>query len=67
MKEYGEAKFQGHSFLIFSLDYSYQPEALATLPPYPPWDPLNKEQGKLHSHFGENIHLYFLPPPGIET
>jgi hypothetical protein len=28
---------------------------------------LNKEQGKLHSHFGENIHLYFLPPPGIET
>jgi hypothetical protein len=67
MKEYGEAKFQVHSFLFFSLNYSHQPEALATLPPYPPWDLLNKEPGKLHSRFGENINLYFLPPPGIET
>jgi len=27
MKEYGEAKFQVHSFLNFALDYSHQPEA----------------------------------------
>jgi len=66
MKEYGEAKFQVHSFLTFALDCSHQPEALATLPPYSPWDPLNKEQGRLHSRFGENIHLCFLPTPGIE-
>jgi len=44
MKEYGKAKFQVHSFLTFALDYSHQPEALATLPPKPQWDPLNKGQ-----------------------
>jgi hypothetical protein len=66
MKEYGEAKFQVHSFLTFALDYIRQPEALATLPPYPQLNPLNKGQGRLHSRFGNNIHLCFLPPPGIE-
>jgi hypothetical protein len=64
--EYGQAKFQVPSFSAFALDDSHQPEALATLPPYPPWDPLNKGQGGLHNRVGENIHLYFLPPPGIE-
>jgi hypothetical protein len=66
MQEYGESKFQVHSFLNFALSYSHQPEALVALPPHPPSDLLNKGQGRLHSRFGESINLYFLPPPGIE-